>query len=109
MLRELRVNRVHGLLAVVGALLIGCVLLAGGPEEVLAALPLVAILVALGCNRYPGERLIERIAGRRRGRVRRTPSVTPRRERLEVPVPSLGRLSGTRDLRGPPLLSSYAI
>jgi hypothetical protein len=52
-------------LALVGVLLIGCTYLAEGPEEILAALPLVFIFLALAFDRYPGEKLIERLARRR--------------------------------------------
>ncbi|OJU83731.1 MAG: hypothetical protein BGO11_10000 [Solirubrobacterales bacterium 70-9] len=53
------------LLASVSLLLIGVVYLAEGPEEILAALPLVLICVALGFDFYPGEELIQRLARRR--------------------------------------------
>ncbi|HWB68809.1 MAG TPA: hypothetical protein VG518_02415, partial [Solirubrobacterales bacterium] len=56
-----RIDTTPALLALVSALLIACVLLAGGPEALLAALPLICLAAALAFNRYPGERLLHRL------------------------------------------------
>jgi hypothetical protein len=69
-------------LATVGVLLIGCTYLAEGPEEILAALPLVFIGLALAFDRYPGEGLIERLARRR---PRRRPARLLASSRLASP------------------------
>jgi hypothetical protein len=65
MSRSFRLKTLPMLLALVSALVIGCIVLAEGPGEILAALPLVALCLALAFDFYPGERLIERLAGRR--------------------------------------------
>lgn len=78
MSRPFRLKLLPLLLATVSLLLIGCSYLAEGPEEILAALPLVAICIALGFDFYPGEKLIERLARRPRRRPARRLSV-PRR------------------------------
>ena len=59
------------------ALAIGCTFLAEGPEEILAALPLVAICVALAFDFYPGENLIGRLARRPRRRPSRHSAFFP--------------------------------
>jgi hypothetical protein len=104
-----RFNPLPALLALVSSLLIACVLLAGGPEAVLAALPLICIATALAFNRYPGERLLHRLA--RRGRRRRRPilRIAPRRRADALYGLTLLLLAATRPLRGPPLLSSHSI
>lgn len=66
MSRPFRLKLLPVLLALVSLLLIGCTYLAEGPEEILAALPLVLICLALGFDFYPGEDLIQRLARRRR-------------------------------------------
>src|SRR5262245_48601010 len=89
-----------------GALLALCVLMAAGPEEVFAALPLIGLLVALVFKRYPGERLIERLAGRLHKRRPRPVSVAlPQRHAAPVAFRLLSHLSAVRPLRGPPLAS----
>jgi hypothetical protein len=101
-----RLNPIPLVTALVSSLLVLCVLLAAGPGEVLAALPLILLLVALVFRHYPGERLIEKLAERLR----------PRRPRpVSSPRPALGAalrqrpvcavLAVVRPLRGPPLLS----
>ena len=105
-----RFNPLPALLALVSSLLIACVLLAGGPEAVLAALPLICIATALAFNRYPGERLLQRLA--RRGRRRHRPNtagLAPRRRADRLYGLTLLLLAATRPLRGPPLLSSHSI
>lgn len=104
-----RFNPVPALLALVSSLLIACVLLAGGPEAILAALPLICIATALAFNRYPGERLLQRLA--RRGRRRRRPvaGLAPRRRADALFGLTLLLLAAVRPLRGPPLLSSHSI
>ena len=78
MSRPFRLKTLPLLLALLGALAIGCTFLAEGPEETLAALPLVAICLALAFDFYPGEDLIERLARRRpRRRPSRRPSTSP--------------------------------
>lgn len=65
MSRRFRLKLLPVLLALLSLLLIGCAYLAEGSEEILAALPLVLICLALGFDFYPGENLIERLAWRR--------------------------------------------
>ena len=89
--------------ALASCLLLLGVLIAAGPEETLAALPLVGILVALVFRRYPGERLIERLARRRRRRPRPVSSPAPLRGATLLPRPALAVLAAARPLRGPPL------
>jgi hypothetical protein len=69
MSRPFRLKTLPLLLALVSLLAIGAAYLAEGPEEILGALPVVAICLALGFDFYPGEKLIERLA-RRRSRPR---------------------------------------
>jgi len=94
----------------VGALLVLCVLMAAGPGEALAALPLILLLVALAFQRYPGEELIERLA-RRFHKRRPRPAAVPFPAAHAAPLASrlLARLAAARPLRGPPLLSSHSI
>ncbi|MBS1678532.1 MAG: hypothetical protein JST08_14240 [Actinobacteria bacterium] len=68
MSRPIRLKTLPLLLALVCGLLIGCTFLAEGPEEILAALPLVGICLALAFDFYPGEKLIARLARRRPAR-----------------------------------------
>ncbi len=65
MSRPFRLKTLPLLLALLCALLIGATFLAEGPEDTLAALPLVAMCVALSFDFYPGENLIARLAWRR--------------------------------------------
>lgn len=82
------------------------VLLAAGPGEAFAALPLVAILVALVFKRYPGARLIERLAERFQPRRERPTSVSAPHRAAELrPRPALAGLAAVRPLRGPPHLA----
>lgn len=105
-----RLNPLPLFAAMGGALLALCILMAAGPEEVFAALPLIGLLVALVFKRYPGERLIERLAGRLHKRRPRPVSVAlPRCHAAPVAFRLLSRLSSARPLRGPPLLSSHQI
>ncbi len=79
MSRPFRLKTLPLLLALVSGLVIGCTFLAEGPEEMLAALPLVAICLALSFDFYPGENLIARLARRRpRRRPARRLSVSRR-------------------------------
>lgn len=78
MSRHFRLKLLPLLLALVSLLLIGCAYLAEGPEEILAALPLVAICAALGFDFYPGEKLIERLARAPRRRPARRLSASRR-------------------------------
>jgi hypothetical protein len=95
------------LAAAFSALLIVCLVLSGGPEGLLAALPAVLFVLALVLGRYPGEELIEWLARRLRPPRRRPVSATaPRRGEASLPSFALALLAGVRTLRGPPLLSS---
>lgn len=90
----------------IGSLLVVCVLLAAGPGEVLAALPLVLLLGALAFRCYPGEQLIERLVERvRRRRSRPVSSSAPVLGATSWPRPALAVLAAVRPLRGPPVLS----
>jgi len=101
-----RMNPLPLFAATGGALLVLCILMAAGPEEVFAALPLIGLLVALVFKRYPGERLIERLARRLHKRRPRPVSVAlPRRYATPVAFRLLSHLSVVRPLRGPPLAS----
>jgi len=89
--------------AVCSALLLLGVLLAAGPEEMVAALPFALIVVALVFRLYPGERLIVRLAERftpRRPRAASSPP--PRRAATLLPRLALAVLLAERPLRGPP-------
>jgi hypothetical protein len=86
------------------------VLLAAGPEEVFAALPLFALLVALVFRLYPGERLIARLAERfRPRRPRATSTAPPTCGAVLRTRPALAVLATVRSLRGPPPLLSHSI
>ncbi len=96
--------------ALASALLLLGVLLAAGPGETLAALPLVLLLVALVFNHYPGERLIARLGERFRPRRPRPASTPAPRHRVALrPRPALAVLATVRPLRGPPHLSRHSI
>lgn len=98
-----RRNPIPLMAATAGALLALCIGMAAGTEEVLAALPLILLVVALVFKRYPGERLIERLARRRRRRPRPVSSPAPLRGATLLPRPALAVLAAARPLRGPPL------
>lgn len=99
-----RLNPIPLFAATAGALLALCIAMAAGPEEVLAALPPILLVVALVFQRYPGERLIERLAERfRPRRPRPVSSSAPHRGATLLPRPALAVLAAARPLRGPPL------
>jgi hypothetical protein len=91
------------LAALSSVLLCACAVAGGGTVELLGVLPPILLLLALACDRYPGERLILRLANRR---------ADPRRRPARVPVPRrfaeplahrrLAFLAYCRPLRGPP-------
>jgi hypothetical protein len=59
-----------------------------GGDGLLCMAPAVALLAVLFARRYPGERLLLRLAARRRGRCRRGPAEawrTPRGQAVHVP------------------------
>lgn len=92
-------------LAVAAALL--AIVLVDGSGEMMAALPAALLALAIAFKRYPGEKLLLRIARRfRRPRARR--ATAPRLPDLPghgmLPMPD-----GVPPLRGPPLLSSTSI
>jgi hypothetical protein len=95
--------------AAFSALLLLGVLISAGPGEALAALPLMLLLAALVFRRYPGERLIARLAGRLRRRPRSTSSPAPSRVPARWPPPALAALAASRSLRGPPRALRYSI
>lgn len=102
-----RINPIPFLLAVFSGLLAFCALAAGGPEEILSVAPAVLLALALSFNRYPGERLIERVARHfQAARPRPTPLLPSRWESPAAIGKRLLLLTGARPLRGPPLLSS---
>lgn len=99
-----RRNPIPLMAATAGALLALCIGMAAGTEEVLAALPLILLVVALVFKRYPGERLIERLSGRLHRRRRRpSSSPAPGFDEAACLSPRLLRLAPVRQLRGPPL------
>jgi hypothetical protein len=105
-----RLNPIPLFAATAGALLTLCIVLAAGPEEVIAALPLILLLVALVFKRYPGEELIERLSRRFHKRRPRPVSVVLPPHRAEpVALRLLQLLSGVRSQRGPPALSTLSI
>ncbi|MGC1852454.1 MAG: hypothetical protein WA687_08455 [Solirubrobacterales bacterium] len=100
-----RLNILHFLLLVFGALLTLCAWLSGGPTEILGTLPAILLAVALAFNHYPGEELIARLAQRfRRPKPRPISVALPQRSTVAL-FPRLLLLAGVRSLRGPPLLS----
>lgn len=106
-----RLNPIPLFVATISALLVLCILMAAGPGEVFAALPVVLLVVALAFKRYPGEELIERLAQRfRRRRPRPVSVVLPgRSDSQAISLRLLSLLAGVRPLRGPPALSSLSI
>ncbi len=105
-----RLNPVPLLLAIFAALLTLCAWLAGGPTEILGTLPAILLAVALAFNRYPGEELIARLAERfRRPKPRPVSFDLPAQRDVAAIRKTLLLLAGTRQLRGPPLLSSPSI
>jgi len=89
--------------ALASCLLLLGLLMAAGPEGVFAALPFVLLVVALVFRRYPGERLIARLARRFQPR-RARPESAPRPAHGVAlwPRPALAVLAAARPLRGPP-------
>ena len=87
------------------SLLVACTLLGGGGEEVLGALPAILIVAALALGRYPGEEIIQRLAGLRTGERPKAPAaILPLRPRFAAASQRLSYLAGSRPLRGPPAL-----
>jgi hypothetical protein len=69
---------------------------------------MVLIVVALACDRYPGEQLILRLANRRTAQWRRSAG-TPALRRLVEPIArrQLALLAYCRPLRGPPVALAF--
>ncbi len=102
--RTLRRDPLPLLVAVCSVLLCAVAVAAGGPVQLLGVLPPILLVVALACDRYPGEQLIHRLVARRRRRRRRDTERVVGRHR---PAPAITRalllLAVSRKLRGPPL------
>ncbi|HEY7255942.1 MAG TPA: hypothetical protein VH476_04595 [Solirubrobacterales bacterium] len=91
------------LAALASVLLCTCAVAGGGPVELLGVLPPILLVVALACDRYPGEHLILRFADRRTKQRRRPARVPAARRLAESPARRrLAFLAGCRPLRGPP-------
>lgn len=104
-----RLNPIPFLLLVFGALLTLCAWLSGGPTEILGTLPAILLAVSLAFNRYPGEKLIARLAQRfRRPKKRPISAALPSRNATSL-SPQLHLLAGVRQLRGPPLSLTHSI
>jgi hypothetical protein len=106
MSRPFRLKLLHLLLALLGLLAIGCTYLAEGPEEILAALPLVLICLALAFDFYPGEDLIERLARRPRRRPARLLSPPRRTAPLALRPRGSALLAFNLATRPPPVASA---
>jgi len=75
---------------------------AGTERGILFLLPCILLLIALLAGRYPGERLIERVASNRRPRRRRE-AARPERRRVWIQLLCAGRLAASGlDSRAPP-------
>jgi hypothetical protein len=105
-----RLNPIRLSLAALGALLVACAVVGGGPEEVLGLAPLILLLLALFFDRCLGEELIGYLA-MRLSRWRATPAAT------SSPAPLSGSavrrmrlllLAAVRPLRAPPSPGSVA-
>jgi hypothetical protein len=93
------------LVGALSALLVACTLVGGSPEEILAALPAILLVLALVCGRYPGEDVLQRLGAVRRGRRPKAPAaILPLRPRSASISDRLAGLAGSRPLRGPPPL-----
>ena len=96
------------LVAACSALLLLCVVLAGGSQEILGALPAILVLLGPAFGRYPGDEVIFRLRRSRRGRrLTSSARVAPRARVSDLP----GRvvlLASSRPLRGPPALLSVS-
>lgn len=101
-----RLNPLLLALLAFGGLLTLCAWLAGGPSEILGTLPLLLLLVALAFDRYPGERLIERLGRRFQRRPRPTSVALPARHSEPLGAHFVAYLAAVLPQRGPPLLSS---
>lgn len=104
-----RLNPLLLALLAFGGLLTLCAWLAGGPSEILGTLPLLLLLVALAFDRYPGERLIERLSRRFQRPPRPTSLAAARRYAAPISIRLLATLVVARPLRGPPVLSSHSL
>jgi hypothetical protein len=106
---EPRLSQTPLFAAIVSPLLLLGVLLSAGPAEVFAALPLIVLLVALVFKRYPGERLITRLADRFRPRRPRPASDSaPAHGALLWSRSALTVLAAAHPLRGPPQLAWHS-
>jgi hypothetical protein len=103
-----KLGSVPALVVTCSALLLLCVVLAGGSQEILGALPAILVLLGPVFGRYPGDRVIFRLRRSRRTRRPATAVAGPPRSRvLDLP----GRivfLAASRSLRGPPALLSVS-
>lgn len=92
------------LVAVCSVLLCAVAVASGGPVQLLGVLPPVLLVVALACDRYPGEQLIHRLLERRRPKwPKGADQFVWRHRAAPALVRALLLLAGSRTLRGPPL------
>ena len=92
------------LVAVCSVLLCAVAVAGGGPVQLLGVLPPILLVVALACDRYPGEQLIHRLAARRPARRRKgAEQLVPRHRATPAIARALLLLATSRKLRGPPL------
>jgi hypothetical protein len=108
MLQTLRRDPLPLLVAVFSALLCACAVAGGGPVQLLGVLPPILLVLALACERYPGEQLIHRLAERHRSRRPRGARRLSPRHRAEPSIPwALLLLATCRKLRGPPVALAF--
>jgi hypothetical protein len=80
--------------------------LSGGADGFLGMLPAVLFALVLACGRYPGERVIVRLAQRSRQRRLKIPSASvPNWLRTPCIPDRIVLLAASRPLRAPPLHS----
>ncbi|HEY5053074.1 MAG TPA: hypothetical protein VII45_06655 [Solirubrobacterales bacterium] len=97
-----KLGSVPFLVVACSALLLGCALLGGGPQDILGVLPAILLLLGPAIGRYPGEEAIFRLARARRRPQRATAAIAAPRPRFHVFPDRMILLATSRPLRGPP-------
>jgi len=103
-----KLGSVPALAIACSALLLLCVVLAGGSQEILGALPAILVLLGPAFGRYPGDEVIFRLRRSRQPHRGAAAILAPLRARVSDFPGRLVFLAAIRPLRGPPALFSVS-
>jgi hypothetical protein len=96
-----KLGSVPFLVVTCSALLLGCAVFGGSPQEILGVLPAILLLLGPALGRFPGEEAILRLA-RARHRPRRVDAPVAVRPAVLTLTDRMVLLTSGRSLRGPP-------